>query len=153
MINLQLKVTKSRKFLLFTTIYLVISHVAFLLPGGGYSFIFFFYIIGSFYLFIWCFFAIICATSKQVRYSRASIYFILFIQTIAVLFNIPDSGYYGITCYTKNFVQSFFDRSRRCNGLWMSHEIYMPILCLYLLLVVGFVFNVLWLTKTDNRSR
>ncbi len=150
--NSQSRVASSRKFMLFITIYLVISLAAFLLPGGGYSFALFLFILGFFYLIIWVLLALICTSSRSVRYYPVLTYFILFIQTIAILFNIPDSGYYGITCNTKNFVQSFFDRSR-CSGLWMNYETYMPILYLYMLLVIVFVLNVLWLRFVSPNSR
>jgi hypothetical protein len=150
--NLRSKATSSEKFLLFTTIYLVISLVAFLLPGGGYSAAFFLFVVGAFYVLIWVLLALVCATSKRVHYSPVLTYFILFIQVVAILFNIPDAGYYGTTCDTKNFVQRFFDHSR-CQGLWMSYETYIPILFLYIFLVIVFVLNVLWMQFKPPKDR
>jgi hypothetical protein len=150
--SLQPKAVSSRKFLLFITIYLVISLVAFLLPGGGYSAAFFLFGVGSFYLLSWVLLALMCINPRQVRYSSVLIYFILPIQVVAILFNIPDAGYYGITCDTRNFVQRFFDHSR-CHGLWMNYETYIPILFLYMLLVIVFVLNVLWLRFVSSEGR
>jgi hypothetical protein len=149
--NLKFKTLSARKFLLFITIYLVISLAAFLLPGGGYSALFFLFGVGLFYFLIWILLALMCIKSQRVRYLPLLIYLILPVQVVAVLFNIPDSGYYGITCDTKNVVQYFFDRSR-CQGLWMSYETYIPILSLYLFLVFIFVFNVLWLRFASSES-
>jgi hypothetical protein len=142
--NLRPKTISAGKFLLLTTIYLIISLAAFYLPGGGYLAAFFLFIVGSFYLLIWISLALMCIKSKRVQYFPPLIYLILPIQVLAILFNIPDSGYYGITCDTKNVVQSFFDRTR-CQGLWMDHGLYIPILFIYLLLVFAFVLNVLLL--------
>jgi hypothetical protein len=153
MINLRSKSASPGKFLLLTTVYLVISLVAFMIPGGVYLAIAFLIYMGSFYLFVWLFIALTCAISKQVRYVPTLTYPVLFIQTIAILFNIPDSGYYGIGCNSKNLIQSLFDRAENCSGQWISFENYLPILYLYMLLVIIFVINTIWLKFASLEDR
>jgi hypothetical protein len=141
------------KFLLLTTVYLVISFVAFLVPGGGYSLIAFLIYMGAFYSFVWLFVALTCAISKQVRYIPTLTYPVLFIQAIAILFNIPDSGYFGIGCNSKNLIQIFFDRDNNCSGQWIDVKTYMSILYLYMLLVTIFVVHLTWLKFTSPTDR
>jgi hypothetical protein len=151
--NLRSKAASPGKFLLFTTAYLIISLVAFLIPGGAYSLLAFLIYMGTFYLFVWLFMALTCAISKKVHYIPTLTYPILFVQVIAVLFNIPDSGYFGIGCNSKNFIQSFFDRADNCNGQWLGVENYVLILYLYMFLTTIFVVHIIWLKFTFSEDR
>lgn len=140
--KLQPKTLSSTKFWLFITAYIIISFSAFLLTTGGYTSLYFLFYMGPFYLGIWILLTLVCITSSRVSYSPILTYLVLFFQAISIFLNIPDGGYYGITCRSKNFIQSFFDHSS-CGGLWVNHEAYIQILVLYGLLVTVFVFDVL----------
>jgi hypothetical protein len=148
----QFKIVKSKIFLLFFSLYIIFSLTAFFLTTGGYSIILFLLYIAPFYLFAWVAVAILCFKLKRIRYSYFFIYPILFFQSIAILFNIADGGFYGITCRTKNFLQSFFDPSS-CTGLWMSQQnlIYIVVLCLLFLFI--FVCDLVRLTFKHPEDR
>lgn len=150
--KLQSKMISSRKFLLFATIYLVIGFVAFFLTTGGFSTLYFILGIGPVYLGVWTLFTFASVTSKRMRYTPLLVYVILLIQVIAILLNIADEGYYGITCRTKNFVQYLFDHSD-CGGLWVSSEAYLKILALYALLLIFFAFDLLRLRSLHPEDR
>jgi hypothetical protein len=151
--NLRIKSVSPGKFLRLTTLYLVISLAAFIIPQGIYGIIGLLVSMGTFYLFVWLFIALTCAISKQVRYLPILTYLVLFVQAIAVLFTIPDSGYYGIGCNSKNLIQSFFDRAENCSEQWIDVETYASALSLYILLVTIFVIHVIWLKFTSLEDR
>ena len=150
--KLQQQVMSSINFLRFITIYIVISFVAFLLTTGGYSTLYFIFGIAPFYMVIWILLAFATISSKRVRYSSILAYLVLLVQSIAILLNIADSGYYGITCKTKNFIQYFFDFSS-CGGLWVSSEVYLRILGLYVLVVMIFIINLFQLRFSHPEDR
>lgn len=137
--KLHSKTISSRKFLFFITIYFVISFVAFLLTTGGYSTSYFIFGIGPFYLITWALIFFDNITSKRVRYIPILTYLIFLVKSILILLNIADEGYYGITCRTKNFIQYFFDHSS-CGGMWVSSNVYLNILVLYVVLLI--IFNI-----------
>lgn len=136
------KRTSSTNFLIFTTLYLIVSLAAFLLTSGGYMLLYFLIVMGSFYLIAWLFIVITCVIGKQVLYTPILIYPILFIQTIATLFNFGDAGYYGISCRTKNFIQQFLDFTE-CGQLWMSPCVYQWMIIIYMIFVTIFAVDIL----------
>lgn len=140
--KLQPKALSSRKFWLFITSYVIISFSAFLLTTGGYTSLYFLIYLGPFYLCIWLLLSLVCIISSRVRYSPILIYFVLLIQSISIIFNISDGGYFGTTCKTKNLIQNLFDPNS-CGELWMRHEVYIQVLILYALVVTVFVLDVL----------
>jgi hypothetical protein len=146
------KVARSKVFLLFSTVYIIISSAAFWLTTGGYSIILLLFFVAPLYLIVWIAIVVACLKSSRIRYSPLLTYLVLFVQSIAVLFNIPDGGFYGITCSTKNFLQSFFDPSS-CTGLWMSQQVHIYIVGLYLLIVFIFVCNTIRLTFNYSDDR
>lgn len=151
MINLRSKTVSPVKFLIFTTVYLVLSMVAFLLPGD-YSRVFFVIVVGSFYLFVWLFITLTCAISKQVRYSPILTYPILFIQVIATLSIIPDAGLETFGCNSKNFIQSFFERAESCSGQWINDRIHLQIVFLYMFLVTIFTIDIIRLKFASDED-
>jgi hypothetical protein len=152
--QLQPKSIKPGLFWLLITIYTILSFLAFLFTTGGYSTLYFILFVAPFYLAIWLLLSIICFISRkrQMRYSPLLIYCILFTQAIAILFNIADEGYYGITCRTKNLVQYLFDHST-CNGLWVGYPGYFWILGLYGLTLVIFVVDCFRLRLSHSETR
>lgn len=150
--NLHSKTISSRKFLLFLTIDFIISFAALLLTTGGYSALLFIFGIGPFYFIVWALLFFATITSKRVRYIPILTYLIFLIQSILILFNIADGGFYGIGCMTKNFVQYFFDHSS-CGSLWVSSEVYLMILVLYVVLLIFFVISLFQLKLTHPEDR
>ena len=145
------KTISSIDFWVMTTTYLITSLAAFLFTAGGYRLLYFLIVMGSFYLIAWLFVAIICLISKKVRYTPALIYPILFIQIISILFNFGDSGYYGVTCHTKNFIQQFLD-STNCGKLWVDSNIYSWIIVSYLAVVTIFAIDVVRLGPIFDKN-
>ncbi|WP_299490824.1 hypothetical protein [Acaryochloris sp. IP29b_bin.137] len=76
------------------------------------------------------------------KYSARLMYPVFSIQTLAILLSPEDSGYYGITQCSKNFIQRFL-QPENCNGLWLHWDTYPFILGLYGLLVTLFLIDVL----------
>jgi hypothetical protein len=150
--SFNLKVVRSKVFLLFFTLYIIVSSAAFWLTTGGYSIILLLLFVAPLYLIVWIAIVVACLKSSRIRYSLLLTYLVLFVQSIAVLFNIPDGGFYGITCSTKNFLQSFFDPSS-CTGLWVSQQVHLNIAGFYLLLVFLFVCDTIRLTFVSPDDR
>jgi hypothetical protein len=141
----------STNFLIFTTFYIMLSLAALLLTSGGYRLLFFLIVMGSFYLIAWLFVVITCLIGKQVRYTPILIYPILFIQTIITLFNFSDTGYYGISCRTKNFIQQFLDFTE-CGQLWIGAEMYSWMLIIYVAVVIIFAIDILRLRSLHPKD-
>lgn len=112
--------------------------------------------IGPFYLGIWILLTLICIDSKTVIYSAIISYITLGIQTIAIIFNVGDGGYYGLAC-GRNFFQRFlfFNQRSSCSGLLISWDTYQWILISYLAFVVIFVIDILrrkFFTRKHDRT-
>ena len=134
------KTISSIKFWLSATAYIIASLAAFLLTSGGYTFLFFVIVMGAFYLIAWLFVVITCSIDSKVRYTPILIYLILFVQTIAILFNFSDSGYYGSTC-AKNFIQHFLN-STSCGTLWLGSNTYNWVIVSYIAVVLIFAIDI-----------
>jgi hypothetical protein len=141
----------STNFLIFTTFYIMVSLAALLFTSGGYRLLFFLIVMGSFYLIVWLFVVITCLIGKQVRYTPILIYPILSIQTIITLFNFSDTGYYGISCRTKNFIQQFLDFTE-CGQLWIGAEMYSWMLIIYVAVVIIFAIDILRLRSLHPKD-
>ncbi len=145
------KTTSSIKFWLSATAYIIASLSAFLLTSGGvYTFLFFVIVMGSFYLIAWLFVVITCSIDSKVRYTPILIYLILFVQTIAILFNSSDSGYYGGTC-AKNFIQHFLDYAS-CGRVWLNYDIYKLVLTSYIVALVVFAIDIVRLGPIFDKN-
>jgi hypothetical protein len=107
--NLRIRTISSLKFWIYATIYICISFVAFLFSSGGYSAVIIFIFLGSFYLGGWSALTLVCIFAKRIQYSMTLIYSILSLQMLALLLNVEDSGYYGVTKCSKNFAQRFLE--------------------------------------------
>ncbi len=149
--NLKSKTVSPRRFWLCVAAYVLISYLAFLFSTGGYLFVFYFYIFGAFYFVVLFVLTLVCSLSKSVKYSPILSYLILGIQTVAIVLNVSDGGYYGLSC-GQNFVQRFFDRDSSCGGLWLSLEAFLVILFLYVVLVAIFMFDVLRLKSVPGKD-
>jgi hypothetical protein len=142
-------------FLLFSLLYIFASVPIFMFTTGGYSTIILLMVMGVFYPVAYIIACVFCINLTRVRFSPFLVYCVLATQSIAVLFNIGDEGYYGFTCRTKNFIQYFFDHSNSCGKLWISIENYPWVLSLYGVMVIIFLFNILWLraNHTSNHRK
>jgi uncharacterized membrane protein YhaH (DUF805 family) len=136
------KSIRSSIFWLAGTVYLLISFAAMLVTTGGYSFLKFLFFVFPVYLLVWLILTIVSLSSRRLHYSRPFLYAVLFSVPFTILFNIADSGYYGITCDTKNFIQSFFDHSPNCTKLWVEPATYQIILGIYIILLLIFTMDV-----------
>lgn len=145
------KKISSTSFLISATLYIMVSLAAFLLTSGGYRLLYFLIVMGAFYLIAWLFVVITCVIGKQVRYTLVLIYPILFIQTIAILFNFGDAGYYGISCRTKNFIQQFLDFTE-CGQLWISSDVHHGMIIIYMIVVTIFAIDILRLRSLHPKN-
>jgi hypothetical protein len=125
------------------TTFLIVSFIGLLATTGGYSILYFLIYLFPVYLLAWVLFTIVSLSTKRLRYSRFLLYVVLFIFPFTILLNIADSGYYGITCKTKNFIQHFLDRSTGCTQLWVKQDSYLMILTIYAFLLIIFAIDVL----------
>jgi hypothetical protein len=142
---MRLKTISSIKFISIATIYFIVSIVVFLLTTGSWYGLQILFLGTLLYLLLWISIALLWITSRQIRYSLSFICCILFVQTIAILFNIREYGI-PISVMCKNWIQEFFD-STECiyKQLWMSAELHVQVVRLYSLLIIVFVAHVFWL--------
>ncbi|KST65188.1 hypothetical protein [Mastigocoleus testarum] len=142
--NIRPKTVLSGKFWQYVTVYIITSFLAFLLSTSGYMWVLYLLYIGPFYLGIWILLTLICIASRTVIYSAIISYITLGIQTIAIIFNVSDAGYYGFAC-GQNFFQRFlfFNQRSSCSGLLISWDTYQWILLSYLAFVVIFFIDIL----------
>jgi hypothetical protein len=143
MMNLLVRTTSAGRFWLIATAALFSSFGVLLTNTGGYSLIILVFYLGPFYLLSWLLFTAASIATHHVRYSPLFLYILLAFFSLVFLFNIADSGYYGITCDTKNWIQYWFDRSPGCSKLWMSSESHFWLRNCYGLLLFVFAVDVL----------
>jgi hypothetical protein len=135
-------ITTSKRFAFCSTLYLALTFAGFWFTTGGYMALIFLFIVLPLHLLLELIVVIICRRSRQVRFSNVLFLIICLTYTIALLFNFGDSGFYGLTCDTKNLIQSLFDRSR-CNGLWVGFSGYTVILSAHGLGLLIFIGDVI----------
>jgi hypothetical protein len=139
------KKISSIKFWICTVIYILISFVVIAFTADVWFFINMLFMTGPVYLLLLIYVTIICAITKQIRYTPSLIYPILLFQTIIAIFNLGDVGYNGYDfkrgCGSRDSIRELFDLN--CDKLWIESDVFRWTIFIYAVTVFIFAIDIL----------